>query len=200
VIDLSVPEQPVIRGALEIDGVSEYLQLLNENLLLGIGQIENKVQVSLFDVSQPDAPILADRFVTGGKGSSSPAFWDYKALAWLQDSQAASTRLALPVSINDENWQLERQGLQLFTFDLNANQIVDDGFVTAFSDYNSGYYGTERALIDGQNVHYINGTWVWSAPWAAPEQVVGPQGFEPENPVQPESPIDETNSDETKPG
>lgn len=187
VVDLSTPTQPQIRGALEIEGVSEYLQLLDANTLLGIGQVDNQLQVSLFDVSNPEQPALSSRFLAGGTGSNTPAFYDYKALAWLDDPSGTSTRLAFPASLRDE-WQLTAQGVQLLTLDLNTRQIIDDGFVTALTE-NHRYYGLERALIDRDLVHYSNGTTVWTARWDSPSVVNGPQAF----------PDDDTDSDTPKP-
>lgn len=175
VVDLSNPTQPQIRGALEIEGVSEYLQLLDANTLLGIGQVENRLQVSLFDVSNPEQPALSSRFLAGGTGSNTPAFYDYKAIAWLDDPSGTSTRLAFPASLRDE-WRLTAQGVQLLTLDLNTRQIIDDGFVTALTD-NHRYYGLERALIDRDLIHYSNGTTVWTARWDSPSVVNGPQAF-----------------------
>ena len=79
VIDLSNPLDPVILGELEVPGVSTYIHPVNENTLLtiGIGSGEDGLgldwsttQISLFDVSEPTNPTLADSM------SVSPAYTD----------------------------------------------------------------------------------------------------------------------------
>ena len=69
VLDLSDPFNPVILGELEVPGVSTYIHPVNENTLLtigigpgvgGLGLDWSTTQVSLFDVSDPSAPNLAD--------------------------------------------------------------------------------------------------------------------------------------------
>ena len=69
VLDLTDPFNPVILGELEVPGVSTYIHPINENTLLtigigpgvgGLGLDWSTTQVSLFDVSDPSAPNLAD--------------------------------------------------------------------------------------------------------------------------------------------
>ena len=69
VLDLSDPYEPVILGELEVPGVSTYIHPVNENTLLtigigpgegGLGLDWSTTQVSLFDVSDPTNPTLAD--------------------------------------------------------------------------------------------------------------------------------------------
>ncbi len=56
VLDLSDPTDPKKTGELKIPGYSSYLHPLGEHLVLGIGREENKVKLSLFDVSDPTNP------------------------------------------------------------------------------------------------------------------------------------------------
>ena len=79
VIDLSNPLEPIILGELEVPGVSTYIHPVNENTLLtigigpgedGLGLDWSTTQISLFDVSEPTNPTLADSM------SVSPAYTD----------------------------------------------------------------------------------------------------------------------------
>ncbi len=56
VIDLSDPKTPVLKGELKIPGFSSYLYPVTKDLLIGVGQENNQVKVSLFDVSDPANP------------------------------------------------------------------------------------------------------------------------------------------------
>ena len=51
VLDLSDPNNPRKAGELKIPGFSSYLHPLKENLILGVGQENGRVKLSLFDVS-----------------------------------------------------------------------------------------------------------------------------------------------------
>jgi len=101
VMDLANPADPFIAGELEMPGFSEYLQLLDEDTLLGIGRSENwDVQVSLFDVSDPANPSLVE---TSTAGSYSSASYDYHSIAWVHNSITARTKLAFPVTRHIES-------------------------------------------------------------------------------------------------
>lgn len=56
VLDLSDPKNPKRTGELKIPGYSSYLDPLTDTLVLGVGQDNFKVKLSLFDVSDPAAP------------------------------------------------------------------------------------------------------------------------------------------------
>jgi uncharacterized secreted protein with C-terminal beta-propeller domain len=56
VLDLSNPDNPKKSGELKIPGYSSYLHPITKDKILGIGEENNKVKVSLFDVSDPKNP------------------------------------------------------------------------------------------------------------------------------------------------
>ncbi|NTW45911.1 MAG: hypothetical protein HGB18_02525 [Candidatus Moranbacteria bacterium] len=56
VLDLSDPKQPEKTGELKIPGYSSYLHPLGDHLVLGIGQEDGRVKLSLFDASDPKEP------------------------------------------------------------------------------------------------------------------------------------------------
>ena len=63
VVDLSNPKSPVVAGELKIPGYSSYLHPLTENIILGLGREDNKVKLSLFDVSDPENPSELDKYL-----------------------------------------------------------------------------------------------------------------------------------------
>lgn len=98
VVDLSDPAKPVVRGALELLGYSAYLHPIGPGLLLGVGQDANDqgrrqgTQASVFDVTNPAAPRLVQRYALGSPSSSQVEFDHHAFLYW------APTKLAvLPV-------------------------------------------------------------------------------------------------------
>ncbi len=82
VLDLSNPGNPQQVGELKIPGYSSYLHPIDATHIMGVGMDDQKVKVSLFDVSVPSAPREVSKV-------SLDAYWsdvqnDYHAL--LQDS------------------------------------------------------------------------------------------------------------------
>src|SRR3989344_3461504 len=63
VLDLSNPRSPKMAGQLKIPGYSSYLHPLKENLILGVGQENGKVKLSLFDVSDSSDPKEVDKYL-----------------------------------------------------------------------------------------------------------------------------------------
>ncbi|MDP3176461.1 MAG: beta-propeller domain-containing protein, partial [Spirochaetaceae bacterium] len=66
-IDLSDPRRPVVLGEIEVAGFSSYLHPMDPDHILAIGQAPgtsgSELQVSIFDISNPAAPALDDRFL-----------------------------------------------------------------------------------------------------------------------------------------
>lgn len=56
VLDLSNPRAPEVEGELKIPGYSSYLHPISKTIVLGVGQEDGKVKLSLFDVSNPQFP------------------------------------------------------------------------------------------------------------------------------------------------
>jgi len=56
VLDLSDPKNPQMKGELKIPGYSSYLHPIAKNRILGVGQDNGKVKLSLFDIADPAAP------------------------------------------------------------------------------------------------------------------------------------------------
>lgn len=62
VLDLSNPRDPKKTGELKIPGYSSYLHPLAENIILGVGQEDWQVKLSLFDVTDPTSPVEVDKY------------------------------------------------------------------------------------------------------------------------------------------
>lgn len=56
VLDLSDPVNPTKKGELKIPGYSSYLHPISKDRILGVGEENNQVKVSLFDVSDANDP------------------------------------------------------------------------------------------------------------------------------------------------
>lgn len=62
VLDLSNPISPELKGELKIPGYSSYLEPLEGEKILGVGQEKSQVKISIFDVSDPQNPTEKDKY------------------------------------------------------------------------------------------------------------------------------------------
>lgn len=62
VLDLSNPSAPKMAGQLKIPGYSSYLEPVDTNTVVGVGQDGSQVKLSLFDVSDPQNPVEKSKY------------------------------------------------------------------------------------------------------------------------------------------
>ena len=104
VVDLADPQDILVHGELEIPGWSTYL-IPRGDRLLSVGVENTQVAVSIFDVSDPANPTMADRIFLGepGQYASSEANWDEKAVGYLPEQDV----LLVPYEVWDWDWGTE---------------------------------------------------------------------------------------------
>ncbi|HEX9262674.1 MAG TPA: beta-propeller domain-containing protein, partial [Candidatus Bathyarchaeia archaeon] len=95
VLDMSNPESPTVAGELQIPGFSSYLHPYDENHIIGIGMENSTVKLSLFDVTNVNAPTEIARYTVQGDYSYSEALYEPKAVLF----DRAKDLLVIPVSI-----------------------------------------------------------------------------------------------------
>lgn len=122
IVDLADPNQPTIRGHLEVPGWSTYIQPIGD-VLIAVGSDGGKVQVSLFDVSDPDLPTLAQRIDVGTAWSWSEAEWNEKAVRILEESGL----ILIPVVETKDGETTQR--VSLIDFDANARTLTARGVI-----------------------------------------------------------------------
>jgi inhibitor of cysteine peptidase len=94
VLDMSNPADPRVAGELKIPGYSSYLHPYDENYVIGLGKEDNLVKLSLFDVSNVNAPTEVAKYIVEGDYTDSEALQEPKA--FLLDKQ--KNLLVIPVS------------------------------------------------------------------------------------------------------
>ncbi|WP_435316833.1 beta-propeller domain-containing protein [Haloarchaeobius sp. TZWSO28] len=70
VVDLSDSSNPQVKGEVKLPGFSRYLHPLGEDRMLGIGQEDGQVKATVFDVSDPQNPTVAESKVLDARWSA----------------------------------------------------------------------------------------------------------------------------------
>jgi uncharacterized secreted protein with C-terminal beta-propeller domain len=96
VLDMSNPAAPRVAGKLEIPGFSSYLHPYDENHIIGLGMEGSKLKLSLFDVTNVNAPTEIAKYIVEGDYTSSDALYEPKAFLFDKEKQL----LVIPVSVN----------------------------------------------------------------------------------------------------
>jgi uncharacterized secreted protein with C-terminal beta-propeller domain len=92
---MSNPAAPRMAGKLEIPGFSSYLHPYDENHIIGLGMENSSVKLSLFDVTNVNAPIEVAKYIVKGDYSYSEAQHDPKAFLFDLSKQL----LVIPVQV-----------------------------------------------------------------------------------------------------
>jgi len=154
VIDLRDPTNPKVLGELVMPGFSTYLHPVDETHVLGIGQENWSVKISLFDVSDPMNPVEQSKFVLETT-SYSLAGWDHKAVLF----DLSKELLVIPVEsytiFNDTYGAKYTSGAYVFRVSIEDG-ISLRGFVT--HDMPSYYWSgwVQRSAFIGDYLYTIS--------------------------------------------
>lgn len=189
VIDLSNAADPEVLGELEIPGFSANLHPVSEDLVLGMGKnaIEQDgttwfqgLNIRLFDVSDPSAPIAVENLNYGLRGSESELLYDPHALAYLADNQSGMARLTIPMHLTaDDNSEPNRApwdyyphsetGLFQFELDISNKRLNERARNIYLTGQQDRYFSSngDRSVIHGDNVYYTHGDEVDVIEWGS---------------------------------
>ena len=183
VLDLSNPRDPLIAGALEVTGFSNFLHPVTDNLLLGLGQSgAGFTKLELFDVTDLANPVSRGSLEAGQDldYSYSPAEYDRHAFSYLPGT-VTNDRFAIPVSGGDSVAGLYRSAQRLYLYEVagkaaaNTASLLPNGYLSVTDQ--SGYYyssGRSRSVLDGDAVYFVSDDQVYSALWSDPFNQSGP--------------------------
>jgi uncharacterized secreted protein with C-terminal beta-propeller domain len=182
VIDLADPTDPRIAGQLEVNGLSDLLHPVNDDLLLGLGMsATGGVKLELFDVSDIARPLSKGSSTLGGRAYSE-AQHDRHAFTYLADADGVD-RLAIPATLYSESSdpQFVESGLYLYEIRDKTNTqlatlIPVGALITdrATDPMPLPYSYRNRAFLHDDAIYYIRDDEVWSAFWSAPSAPAGP--------------------------
>lgn len=191
VVDLSDQDEPVIAGELEIEGYSDYLHPVGENLLLGFGKDAipddgssdfgfargawyQGVKLSLFDVSDPQAPEEINALIYGKRGSQSEVLADHHGISFLPTTAAAPFRFAIPIQVNESEpdyegfdpgspstwYSFTNKGL--YMFEVTDAGVAETGYVEGDSTEQLGAFAPffssfgDRSVLVNDAVFYVH--------------------------------------------
>lgn len=153
----------------------------------GRGAWYQGVKVALFNVADASQPREVDSIVIGKRGTQSAALYDHHAFSFLTMAGNGDeiARFTLPVErhaapplynyypAGDPRTYYDWSDTGLYLFSVKATGFSQQGEVRveqrgATVTYpNANWYGgADRALLRGDEVHYLHGLDVWSASWA----------------------------------
>jgi uncharacterized secreted protein with C-terminal beta-propeller domain len=141
--DLSDPNSPEIVGELIVPGFSAYLHPCSDDLIVGIGQDNWTLKVSLFNVSDPTSPTEVDTIMAPLYAWSS-ALWDHKAVLF----DERDNTLFIPVFGWDAETYTSRQEVYII-------QIGEEGLTLRANLSIEESYGQVRCSIIGDVLYTI---------------------------------------------
>lgn len=182
ILDLSDPANPTVLSELKIPGFSDYLHLIDDTHVIGVGKSTTQtadgfdliggIQVSLFDISDAANPRTIQQIEIGGRGSYSETDLDPKSFTWL----ASSKLLALPVDVYTQQqvpWEIGQRvfaGTMIWSVDPDAGftavgQIAEPSSANDPNDpYGYWRWSWRRAAFIGDTAYSINDLGVRAAP------------------------------------
>jgi uncharacterized secreted protein with C-terminal beta-propeller domain len=172
VLDLSNATDPLIAGELSVPGFSDFLHPVSSDLLLGLGQDENRaVKLELFNVALINDPISLGTVTLAPEASWSHSEARYNHHAFTYQPISESTdRFSIPLSLglyDESDGYTEEDRLYLFEIDSKdtpeLSSIIEVGHISAKSQW---WNSLQRSVFDGDAVYFINGSSVYSALWS----------------------------------
>jgi len=170
-VDLCDPTAPVVRGELKIPGYSAYLHPVDETRLIGIGQDATDTgqvrgtQVSLFDVSNLDAPARIAQYTLSGSYSEAEAdphaflYWPADGLLVVPLQSRYGFGDPVPFRDAPDRAFAPRMAAGALILRLTDDQIVEVGFISHPPAVKFGYQPPiRRSLITTAG----NGTTLWT--------------------------------------
>jgi len=178
-IDLSDPYNPEVLGELYEDGVSDYLHMMGNDLMLGVGRtaetteyrtVFTGVKVALYDVSG-DTPVTLETYQVDSTYSYTPVTYDPKAFVSFDPSNEDFTYVIIPISEytyiedSEENsysyaylqsayvFKVYDSGDLEFVSKVSQSSLTDEGDGT----YYASWYNTiERSVIIGSTLYTVS--------------------------------------------
>ena len=169
VIDISAPSSPQVLGELKIPGFSNYLHPLDDNHLIGFGYdtklvpekngeprvVTGGMKISLFDVSNFNAPVEKDTEIIGGAGTYSALQYDHKALFTHKEKNLFGFPAAIYKETTGDYVEFEGEGALIYT--ITAQGISQTASLVEQTDnqYEDWNTAVQRILYVGDTLYTV---------------------------------------------
>lgn len=157
VVDLSDPENPKVKGELEIPGYSSYLHPYDETHIIGIGYnvkpngyggVTNaNMKMAMFDVSDLENPREMFSVNIGEEHVYSELDNNHKALFYSQTKNL----IGFPYTTWDSRYNSSKSEFALYDIDLEKG-FIEHGIISIRDDYRSNI---QRAIYIGDNLYTL---------------------------------------------
>lgn len=193
ILDLSDPANPSVISELQINGYSDYLHPIGENLILGIGKDAvpistgandareasyQGVKISLLDISNPNKPYERNQLIIGKRGTNSAVSVTQHAFTSLLRPNG-DMRIALPISVHINAFPSENDSINsihkwqydaLFRYDIDTftgalYPLESIKITDAPAKISSQHWQYDRSAIIGDRVYYLHGDDIISRDW-----------------------------------
>ncbi|MGN0614480.1 MAG: beta-propeller domain-containing protein [Porcipelethomonas sp.] len=161
-VDLSNPQQPVMRDDLKITGYSSYMQKWQDGMLLGFGESGDEdgsvtgIKLAMFDNSDPDNLKVLDTVEindTEDEYVYSCALYERKALLISYERNI----IGFPVNTDKIYTDSYNSEFQFVFYSFENGKFRSLGTISESCDPESGYYaGFQRAVIIGDYVYVLS--------------------------------------------
>ncbi len=165
VIDLSNPENPVIKGELKIPGYSSYLHPYDENHIIGIGHntkqnssggiTNTNMKISMFDVSDLENPKEIFSEDIGESYAYSELEYNHKVLFYSKTKDL----IGFPITLRESNYKNDRNGFIIFKIDLENGKFEKHGEILQEIDYRTNI---DRAIYIENKLYTLADTQIVS--------------------------------------
>lgn len=147
-VDLSDPTSPALAGGLNVAGFCNYLQTVDDGLVLVLGRetAEKYPELSLFDVSDPDNPQLVDSYILDAGERGGFGGFDYSSnVAYFPDQGILTVIAAAPGGeTNRSTW--------VFRIDPTASGGEGDSAIAYVATVDQTYAARRTFLVDDKLV------------------------------------------------
>lgn len=166
-LDLSDPTDPTIVGEWIEEGVSDYLHIINDDLMIGVGRQAvteggwtrfTGVKISLYDTTGDD-PFVTDDYFLESEYSYSPVTYDHKAFMYFVPEGEDYWYVAIPIYEYFDSWSASSQSMYVFkahydgTLEFVAKLTHNDENPQEFYWYCESI---ERAVIIGNRIYTVS--------------------------------------------
>lgn len=165
-LDLSNPHDPKIEDELFEEGVSDYLHLIGDDLILGVGReaatvsgMTRFVGVKI-ELYRKEGMVSIEKYIAEGEYSYTNVAWDHKTFMSYTPEDADFTYVTVPVSEYYGNWSQCSQNLYVFKVYFSGDlELVTKLSHIDEEDQQSNYWyydSIDRSIIIGTHIYTIS--------------------------------------------